>query len=250
MKVARSCLATKKAIFQKSSLYSVVLLLFILIYAIILLTKTMKDQIIAALGTVPNLQEKLAQYPVLGEMVSKFSTEIEDKLIQLESNEFVFKVKPSFSIEDALAQGHYNDHYGYLKDEKNAQVFRNLPKDLPEELICIKPVPTGEFVPKGTENVKKFWEDRGYELVPHADAYLVQLMADVPEDKMPPDLKGQHIVAYTETPSFRDEDGYECCLFVYRRDVGYRKLGMARGDARWHVTWAFVLRKIIKPSVK
>jgi hypothetical protein len=151
-------------------------------------------------------------------------------------------VKPAGSktVKDAVKNGHYTDHYSYLEDEKNAKIMANWPKDLPEREIFIGLVPSGEVVPKG--GVQEYWAQRGYQIPQHADVYLHQLMCNVPEEKMPAELKDKYLVAYTDTPNFRDGFGRGCRLAV-NRDDSRRKLDLTfeRGD--WSGGWGFMLCK-------
>lgn len=154
-------------------------------------------------------------------------------------------VKPTgpTTVQEAVKAGRYDDHYRYLENEVNAKIFANWPKDLPEREIFIGLIPDGEFIPK--RGVEEYWAERGYYIPEHADAYLQQLMCDIPENKMPTQLSDKYLVAYTPEASFRDEDGAPCCLFVFRNG-GRRRLYMVFGHDDWYGRWGFILCK--KPS--
>lgn len=157
-------------------------------------------------------------------------------------NQISFKVKPTvLTMEQAINKGHYNDHFTCLKNDINTKVFRETPKNLPEEEIVLGVIPNGEYIQQG--KVAEYWEQFGLELVPHSYAYLAQLMIDVPEAKMPKKLAGKHLLAYEGTPSFRLGDGTHCSLYVSRDDAR-RGLHMAYEHDGWIGYWCFVLRKI------
>jgi hypothetical protein len=203
----------------------------------------MKNEIISAVNSVPGLQERTSQYPILAKKAEAFASEIENLILTLEAGRPTFKVKPvtPTTIEEALELGHYTGHYDYLKNDVNAKIFLDRPLDLPEEEIILGIVPSGKVVPKG--RVAEYWDEKGLELVPNADAYLDQLMRDNIEDQLPAELKGKYIVAYTSEPAFRSEGGGACHLCVYRNGVGSRKLPMAFERDVWDDSWVFVLRK-------
>lgn len=169
--------------------------------------------------------------------------------VQAITNVFVVSmgtVKPAgpTTVDDTVKNGNYTGHYSYLKNKVNAKIFENWPKDLPEKEIFLGLVPKGETIPKG--GAKQYWAERGYDVMSeYADAYLHQLMCDIPEDRMPAELKDKYIVAYTDKPSFRVVDGDACRLWVYRNDAD-RELSLVFENDGWSDRWAFVLCK--KPS--
>ncbi len=156
-------------------------------------------------------------------------------------------VKPAggTTVENAIKNGHYTDHYSYLENEVNAKIMANWPTDLPEREIFIGLIPSGEIIPKG--GVQEYWQKRGYEIPKHADAYLQQIMCNVPESEMLKELQGKYLVAYTDTPSFRNGHGFECRLFVDRFG-SRRRLSMTFEFSDWHDSWAFLLCKINSES--
>ncbi len=206
----------------------------------------MKDQIIEALGTVSGLQEKMDKYPILVEKLEAFASDMENTISTLEVGRPTFKVKPvtPTTVEDVIAQGNYNNPYHYLKNEVNAKIFRDRPRYLPEEEVILGIVSNGEIIPKG--GVEEYWAEKGLELIPHADAYLDQLMRDNTEAQLPVELKGKNIIAYSKEPIFRYKSGLSCYLCVYR--IGnFRELTIVNENDDWRGFWIFILRKIIKP---
>ena len=151
-------------------------------------------------------------------------------------------VKPSGSttVDDAIKNGHYAGKYIYLENEVNANIFKNWPNDLPEREIFIGLVPIGKVIRQG--GVQKYWAEGGYEIPQYADAYLHQLMCNVPEAEMPKELQGKCLVAYTDTPNFRYEHGGGCILCVSFGDFG-RGLSVTFGSDVWSDRWGFVLCK-------
>lgn len=203
----------------------------------------MKNQIISAVGSIPGLKEKLDQYPILAKKLEAFASDFGKTILTLEYEGLTFRVKPvsQTTIEEVLESGHYTSRYDYLKNEVNAKIFRDRPVDLPEEEVILDILPKGEVLSKG--GVEAYWDEKGLELVPHADAYLDQLMRDITEDQMPLELKCKHIVAYTKEPNFRSGNGSAGHLYVNRYVVGDRDLGMAVESDVSSDRWAFVLRK-------
>ncbi|MEK7208414.1 MAG: hypothetical protein AAB699_02585 [Patescibacteria group bacterium] len=79
-----------------------------------------------------------------------------------------------------------------------------------------------------------------------APAYLLGLMAAVPEDKMPAELRNKHIVAAEPDKSsvFADGDGGRCFLCVGRYDDGFRRLNRMRVVGRWGGRCAFLTENL------
>ncbi len=152
------------------------------------------------------------------------------------------KVKPAgpTTVDDAVKNGHYTGHFGYLKNKKNAKIMENWPKDLPEVEIFFGLVPSGEVIPKSS--VKEYWAQRGYEIPKHADAYLHQLMCNIPTKEIQKELQEKYLVAYTDTPNFRDRDGLMCRLYVDQNDSD-RELVLVFELGGWHDDWVFLLCK-------
>ncbi len=146
--------------------------------------------------------------------------------------------------EDAIKQRHYNDYY---------RVFSNY-RFFPNETVKIEPA-------EGPKNLhlvcfnRTIGETEYVELLRaigkrpcrNAPAYLTCLVVQVPEDKMPAELRNKHIVAAepdNKFSVFTDEFCFPCFRCV-RRDSGGRELRLIRVGGDWLGTWAFLAEDLV-----
>src|SRR3989344_9019247 len=94
-------------------------------------------------------------------------------------------VSPINTAEEGIRQGHYNDHYSFITDEtvplKSITGARNL------HLVCFN------RTVKETEYIALLRAE-GKQPCRNGPNYLLGLMAQVPEDKMPEEFLSKDIV--------------------------------------------------------
>lgn len=147
-------------------------------------------------------------------------------------------VSPINTAEEAIKQGHYNDYYRLILNGTVEIEPAKGPKNL--HLVCFNRT-VGE-----TEYVELLRAE-GKRPCQNAPQYLLGLMAQVPEDKMPAELRNKDLVAAEPDNSssvFTGKDGDRCFLCVYRLG-GRRKLNLVRVDRRWYDYWAFLAEDLV-----
>ena len=92
-------------------------------------------------------------------------------------------------------------------------------------------------------NVRELLRAEGKQPCRNAPAYLAGLMAQVPEDQMPEELRNKDLVA-AEPAVFAGGSGRRCFLYVSRRD-GCRGLSLTIVDGKWDARWAFLAEDLV-----
>ena len=141
-------------------------------------------------------------------------------------------INPINTAEEAIKQGHYNDYYRFISNETVKIEPAEGPKNL--HLVCFNRT-IGE-----TEYVELLRAE-GKRPCRNAPAYLGGLMKEVPEDKMPEELRNKDLVAAepdTTSSVFAGRSGRRCFLCV-SRGGGARMLDRAGVDGEWVGGWAF-----------
>ena len=147
-------------------------------------------------------------------------------------------INPVSTAEEGIRVGHYDDHHSFITNEtvplQKVAGTKNL------HLVCFNRT-IGE-----TEYVKLLRAE-GKQPCRHAPQYLLGLMAAVPEDKMPAELRNKDLVAAepdNKASAFTDKDSYRCFFFVYRGD-GSRELYLIRVFRKWYDYWAFLAEDLV-----
>lgn len=134
--------------------------------------------------------------------------------------------------------GHYNNHYDFITDKTVPLTPAKGAKAL--HLVCFNRM-IGE-----TEYVELL-RPKGKRPCRHAPQYLLGLMAQVPEDKMPVELHNKDIVAAEPDIAFSvfaDWDRRRCFLCVYRGG-GLRRLHFAFVAGPWPDRWAVLAEDLV-----
>ena len=147
-------------------------------------------------------------------------------------------ISPINTVEEGIAQGHYTGHYGFITDKtvplQPVQGAKNL------YLVCFNRT-IGE-----TEYVELLFAE-GKQPCRQAPAYLLGLMAAVPEDKMPEELRNKDFVAAesdNKSSVFAGGHGHRCFLFVNQRGA-YRRLDLIGVGGLWGDSWAFLAEDLV-----
>ena len=146
-------------------------------------------------------------------------------------------VNPINTAETGISQGHYTDHYRFITNETVPVEPAKGPKNL--HLVCFNRI-VGE-----TEYVERLRAE-GKQPCKNAPAYLLGLMAAVPEDKMPVELRNKYIVAAepdNKSSTFVAGFGFRCFLCVSRSGA-YRGLLLCVGR-KWLDNWAFLAEDLV-----
>lgn len=144
-------------------------------------------------------------------------------------------ILPVNTVEEGIREGHYNDHYRFINNKtvalKPAQGAKNL------HLVCFnRTIGETEYV----ELLKK----EGKQPCQNAPQYLLGLMRQVPEDKMPQELYNKHLVAAESSSVFADAGGSRCFLYVFR--IGSdRELCLMIVDWDWGDDCAFLAEDLV-----
>lgn len=147
-------------------------------------------------------------------------------------------VNPINTVKEGIKLGHYTDHYGFITDTtvplQPVQGAKNL------HLVCF-----GRTI--GKTEYMELLRAEGKRPCRNAPQYLLGLMAAVPEDQMPAELRNKDLVA-TEPDNassvFAGKYGDRCVLCVNRND-GYRTLNLAGVDGGWLDYWAFLAEDLV-----
>jgi len=148
-------------------------------------------------------------------------------------------ISPINTAEEATKQGHYDDYYRFISNETVKIEPAKVPKNL--HLVCFdRAIGETEYV--------ELLRTEGKRPCQNAPQYLLGLMAAVPEDKMPKELRNKYLVAAepdNRSSAFTVECGCRCFLFVYRYG-GDRKLCLAYVvSRRWNDRWAFLAEDLV-----
>lgn len=147
-------------------------------------------------------------------------------------------ISPVSTVETGLAQGHFNDHYSFITNGTVPVEPAKGPKNL--HLVCF------DRTIDETECVELLRAE-GKQPCRNGPAYLLGLMAAVPEGKMPEELRNKNLVAAepdNNASAFTDSLGYRCFLYVFRL-VAYRELRLIDVDRRWFDSWAFLAEDLV-----
>lgn len=142
-------------------------------------------------------------------------------------------INPINTAEEGIAQGHYTGHYGFITDKtvplQPVQGAKNL------YLVCFNRT-------IGETECAELLRAEGKRPCQNAPQYLLGLMASVPEDKMPAELRNKDIVAAesdNKSSVFAGGHVHRCFLFVNRRGA-YRRLDLIGVGGLWGDSWAFL----------
>ena len=148
-------------------------------------------------------------------------------------------INPINTAEEGIAQGHHTGHYGFITDKtvplQPVQGAKNL------YLVCFNRT-------IGETECAELLRAEGKRPCQNAPQYLLGLMASVPEDKMPEELRNKDIVAAeldNKASVFSDRFGGRCFLYVFRDGGGYRRLNLASVGGRWSGSWAFLAEDLV-----
>ena len=147
-------------------------------------------------------------------------------------------INPINTAEEGIAQGNYTDHYGFITDKtvplQPVQGAKNL------YLVCFNRT-------IGETECAELLRAEGKRPCQNAPQYLLGLMASVPEDKMPEELRNKHLVAAesdNKSSVFAGRSGDRCFLCVDRRDGG-RGLRLTGVGGGWSGHWAFLADDLV-----
>ena len=147
-------------------------------------------------------------------------------------------INPVSTVKEGIRVGHYDDHYSFITNEtvplQPVQGAKNL------HLVCFdRTIGETEYV--------ELLRTEGKRPCQNAPQYLLGLMAAVPEDKMPKELRNKYLVAAepdNRSSAFTVECGCRCFLYV-RRDVGYRGLRLSFVGRVWYGYCAFLAEDLV-----
>ena len=142
-------------------------------------------------------------------------------------------ISPINTAEEGIAQGHYTDHYRFIKDKTVPLQPVQGAKSL--HLVCFdRTIGETEYV--------ELLRAEGKQPCRNAPQYLLGLMAQVTEDKMPEELRNKNLVAAepdNKSSAFAGRSGLRCFLCVGRWG-GDRRLDLTIVDGEWRDGWAFL----------
>ena len=147
-------------------------------------------------------------------------------------------VQPINTVETGITQGYYTDHYDFITNKTVPLQLVKGAKNL--YLVCF------DGTISETESAELL-RAVGKQPCRNAPQYLLGLMAEVPENKMPAELRNKDLVAAEpgdKSSAFTDEGGDRCFLGIYR-GVAYRKLSLTKGGGRWVGPWAFLAEDLV-----
>ena len=147
-------------------------------------------------------------------------------------------INPVSTVKEGIRVGHYDDHYSFMTNEtvplQPVQGAKNL------HLVCFdRTIGETEYV--------ELLRTEGKRPCQNAPQYLLGLMAAVPEDKMPEELRNKNLVAAepdNKSSAFAVRFGYRCFLCVFRRG-GYRGLDLADVGRLWRGDFAFLAEDLV-----
>lgn len=142
-------------------------------------------------------------------------------------------INPVNTAEEGIRVGHYDDCDPFITNETVPLQPVQGAKDL--HLVSFNRI-IGE-----TESVELLRAE-GKRPCQNAPQYLLGLMAAVPEERMPQELRNKKLLAAepdNKSSVFSDENGYRCFLCIFR-DGGGRELSLAIVDGEWSGFCAFL----------
>ncbi|MBI2096136.1 MAG: hypothetical protein HYT43_00670 [Candidatus Taylorbacteria bacterium] len=147
-------------------------------------------------------------------------------------------VQPINTAEEGIRVGHYDGHYSFITNEtvplQPVQGAKNL------HLVCFdRMIGEMEYV--------ELLRAESKQPCRNAPQYLLGLMAAVPEDKMPKELRNKDLVAAepgNASSAFTDKACRRCFLYVDRRD-GLHRLDLIVVDGEWDDLWAFLAEDLV-----
>lgn len=147
-------------------------------------------------------------------------------------------INPVCTAEEGIRVGHYDDHYSFITNEtvpiQPVQGAKNL------HLVCFNRTISG------TEYVELLRAE-GKRPCQNAPQYLLGLMAAVPENQMPVELRDKDLVAAepgNKSSAFTNKNGNRCFLCVIRNG-GCRGLGLTSVGGEWSGGWAFLVEDVV-----
>ena len=147
-------------------------------------------------------------------------------------------ISPINTAEEGIAQGHYTDHYRFIKDKTVPLQPVQGAKSL--HLVCFdRTIGETEYV--------ELLRAEGKQPCRNAPQYLLGLMAQVTEDKMPEELRNKDLVAAepdNKSSVFTGRFGYRCFLYVLRGGV-FRRLDLTAVGRRGFDRWAFLAEDLV-----
>ena len=147
-------------------------------------------------------------------------------------------INPVNTAEEGIRDGHYNKHYSFITNETVPIQPVKGPKNL--HLVCFdRTIGETEYV--------ELLRAEGKRPCRNAPAYLLGLMKEVPEDKMPEELRNKDLVAAepdNKASAFTGRYGYRCFLCV-GRDEASRELDLVSVGRRWYGYWAFLAEDLV-----
>ncbi len=147
-------------------------------------------------------------------------------------------INPVSTAEEGIRVGHYDNHYSFITNEtvplQKVAGAKNL------HLVCFdRTIGETEYV--------ELLRAEGKQPCRNAPQYLLGLMAAVPEDKMPTELRNKDLVAAepdNASSAFTGESGNRCFLYVDRHD-GFRELFLIYVVREWSDGWAFLAEDLV-----
>ena len=147
-------------------------------------------------------------------------------------------INPVNTVETGIALGHYVDHYAFITNEtvpvEPARDAKNL------HLVCF------DSTDDETEYVELLRAE-GKQPCRNAPAYLLGLMATVPEDKMPEELRDKDLVAAepdNRSSTFIDKNRDRCFLYVLRWGAT-RELDLIDVELKVEDGWALLAEDLV-----
>ena len=147
-------------------------------------------------------------------------------------------IQPINTAEEGIRVGHYDGHYSFITNEtvplQPVQGAKNLHLVFFNRTI-------------GETECMELLRTEGKQPCRNGPQYLFGLMAHVPEDKMPAELRNKDLVAAepdNKSSVFTGGSGHRCFLYVLR-DGGYRRLGLASVGREWSDDWAFLAEDLV-----
>ena len=142
-------------------------------------------------------------------------------------------IKPINTVEEGIRQGHYSDYYKFITDE----TVKLKPETGEKTIYTVgfnRTIGETEYIDLLRRESKK----------PCTPNYMLGLMAQVREEKMPPKLRNKYIVAAEPNSVFTDRRGFHCFLCVDRFDV-YRRLSLSFVGRGWDDGYVFLAEDLV-----
>jgi len=148
-------------------------------------------------------------------------------------------INPINTVEEGIAQGHYTGHYQFITNKtvplQPVQGGKNL------YLVCFNRTIVLTDVVQLLRTVAK-------RPCRNAPQYLLGLMAQVPEDKMPDWFRNKYIIAAepdNKSSVFTDERDHHCFLCIFRGVDGGRELSLASNGGFCDGGYAYLAEDLV-----